>query len=154
MELFRIAQHVYSDDLSGRGAYEYGGRWNEKEHAMLYTSGTRSLAMLETLVHLRRTQPPANRVVIVIYVPDNLIIETFYDRQISEQWQFDQSLTRQIGTAWLMEQRSLLLRIPSVIVKTEFNYLLNPLHAEFSSVKIIDTDPFFFDERLFLTNPR
>lgn len=94
MELFRIAQRTYGSDLSGRGAYEYGGRWNEKEYAMLYTSGTRSLAMLETLVHLRQTQPPANRVVIVLYVPDSVAVETIYDRQLPGQWQADQRLTR------------------------------------------------------------
>ncbi|MBC8151622.1 MAG: RES family NAD+ phosphorylase, partial [Bacteroidetes bacterium] len=87
MELFRIAQKPYSTDLSGRGAFEYGGRWNEKEHYMLYTSGSRSLAMLETLVHLRRTQPPANRVVMILYLPDSLIVDTVHDRQLPEEWQ-------------------------------------------------------------------
>ena len=39
-------------DLSGKGAGITGGRWNEKGVAVVYAAESRSLACLETLVHL------------------------------------------------------------------------------------------------------
>ena len=41
-----------ADDLSGKGAEITGGRWNEKGMAVVYAADSRSLACLETLVHL------------------------------------------------------------------------------------------------------
>ncbi|MBM2839324.1 MAG: family phosphorylase, partial [Deltaproteobacteria bacterium] len=51
MDLFRIAKTKYINDLSGNGARVYGGRWNEKGVAVIYTSESRALAALEFLVH-------------------------------------------------------------------------------------------------------
>ena len=44
----------------------------------------------------------------------------------------------------------MVLKVPSVVVPGDFNYLLNPAHAEFYKVKIKSVEPFNFDERLFV----
>ena len=49
MVVFRIARKEYIQDLSGRGAELFGGRWNEKGIPALYTSSSLSLAALEIL---------------------------------------------------------------------------------------------------------
>ena len=51
MEIYRIAQQLYAEDISGNGAKLYGGRWNSEGLTALYTSFSRSLALLETLAH-------------------------------------------------------------------------------------------------------
>ncbi len=38
------------------------------------------------------------------------------------------------------------------MIPLERNFLLNPLHPEFSRVKLMDTVPFFFDPRTFKTS--
>jgi RES domain-containing protein len=40
------------------------------------------------------------------------------------------------------------LEVPSVIVETESNYLLNPAHPDFTSLKLGTPEPFEFDPRL------
>jgi RES domain-containing protein len=44
--------------------------------------------------------------------------------------------TREIGTKWATEKRSAVLGVPSVVVPTELNFLLNPEHADFSKIQI------------------
>ena len=52
MIVFRLAKKQYTHKLSGEGAELYGGRWNSVGTPMLYTSESRSLALLELAVHL------------------------------------------------------------------------------------------------------
>lgn len=41
-----------------------------------------------------------------------------------------------LGDEWLDSGKSIVMRVPSAIVVGEFNYLLNPLHPDFSKVRI------------------
>ncbi|MCE7039384.1 RES family NAD+ phosphorylase [Dyadobacter sp. CY312] len=147
MELFRITRSEYQNDLSGMGAYYHGGRWNSPRNAMVYSCSRRSLAMLEILVHLQRPTPPPDYVVVVIYVPDAMkFAKGIY---VIPDWQLEPQWTRETGDTWLQEKSSLLLRVPSVVVRNESNYLINPNHPEAESVKVINIEPFEFDSRLF-----
>jgi RES domain-containing protein len=56
--------------------------------------------------------------------------------------------TRDFGSQWVTQARSPALRIPSIVVDGEFNYLLNPRHADFGHLKIGASAPFSFDPRL------
>ena len=40
------------------------------------------------------------------------------------------------------------LQVPSAVIETESNYLLNPQHQDFKTVRVGDPQPFDFDERL------
>lgn len=56
--------------------------------------------------------------------------------------------TRQLGSRWVAESRSAVLRVPSIVVDGEFNYLLNPRHPDFPRLEIGEPRPFSFDQRL------
>jgi RES domain-containing protein len=56
--------------------------------------------------------------------------------------------TREFGTQWIMQARSAVLRVPSIVVDGEFNYILNPRHPDFRHLKIGAPVPFSFDPRL------
>lgn len=44
--------------------------------------------------------------------------------------------------------RSLALRVPSAVIPTEFNLLLNPNHKDVGRIELLDEQPFAFDARL------
>jgi RES domain-containing protein len=56
--------------------------------------------------------------------------------------------TREIGTRWVAESRSAVLRVPSIVVNGEFNYVLNPRHTDFARLEIGEPVEFSFDPRL------
>ncbi len=53
------------------------------------------------------------------------------------------------GATWLRERRSLVLEVPSVVIRNERNYLINPRHPRFDGVFVDPVlEPFVFDDRL------
>jgi len=115
---------------------------------MLYTCSHRSLAMLEILVHWQRPTPPPNYVVVVIFVPDSMTQSN--SLYVREDWKEDLEWTKEVGDSWIKEQKTLLMRVPSVVIPNETNYLINPAHADAGSVKVINIEPFHFGKRLFV----
>ena len=75
MLLWRIAADTpdyASDDRTGKGAELKGGRWNRPGTPMIYTSSSRALACLETLVHFGSSPTlPLDRFLVEFTVPDD-----------------------------------------------------------------------------------
>lgn len=149
MELFRITRGRYISDLSGKGAYERGGRWNSPGKYALYTTQSRSLAMIESLVYLSGLPPDNEYKIAVLYVPDDVFVSTVDIGQLHANWREDQKRTQELGDQWLTERSSLLLRVPSITVKSEHNYVVSPGHSVMNRIKLVDIEPFSFDWRLF-----
>ncbi|GAA4340721.1 RES family NAD+ phosphorylase [Mucilaginibacter gynuensis] len=149
MILYRISNCKYIEDLSGTGARLYGGRWNSEGRAMLYLASTRALCVLEVLVHLPPLMLPNNFCLATIEAPDNSVTEVTVD-DLPVNWQDVSSpmALRQIGDAFLKKEEYLLMKVPSVIVPAEYNYLINPAHPYINKVKVLNRQPFTFDERL------
>lgn len=149
MELYRVTRQKHARDLSGNGAASTGGRWNKIGKPVLYTASSRSLAILETLVHLRQPQPPPDYRVMILYVPDTVALASVMERQLSNNWQTNEAYTQEIGSQWVVTNECLLLRVPSDIIKAEYNYLLNPSQEFFSEVQLLAVEPIEFDPRFF-----
>ncbi|WP_031527971.1 RES family NAD+ phosphorylase [Dyadobacter crusticola] len=147
MELFRISRVEYQDDLTGIGAFRHGGRWNSPGHHMLYTASHRSLAMLEVLVHLNKSVPPPEYVIVVLYVPDAMATPTV--PYMIQDWKEEEYWTKDTGDQWVKDKKTLLCRVPSIVVKSEYNFLINPAHEHASEIKVVGKEPFEFDLRLF-----
>jgi len=149
MVLFRIVNCGYADDLSGMGARLYGGRWNSEGKPAIYLASSRSLAVLEVLVHLPPLMIPDNYCLVEIEVPDNSILDINIDDLPSNWNDVSPPLKlKQIGDEFLKKQDYLLMKVPSSIVSMEYNYLLNPLHQAMKKIKILKKAPFDFDKRL------
>ena len=149
MILYRLTRCVYANDLSGAGARLYGGRWSSIGKAVVYLASSSSLAVLEVLVHLQPLLVPDDYCRTEIEVPDNSI-KSVKIEELPNDWRDispPQILSR-VGDSFVKEGKYLLLKVPSTIVPTEFNYLLNPDHPFIAKVKVIHMQPFSFDERL------
>ena len=151
MEVFRLSKDKYAYELSGYGASLYGGRWNSKGIEIVYTSGNRSLAMAEVLVHLSKNLIPDNYKIITIDIPDDLRINEIYEEILPINWNvFPPSIKTQIiGNEFISQNKYSVLKVPSAITKGDFNFLLNPYNIDFKKIKIINIENFSFDRRFF-----
>ncbi|MEJ2880877.1 RES family NAD+ phosphorylase [Pedobacter sp. GR22-6] len=147
MQVFRIALARYASTLiaSGRAA-----RWNPNDVEMIYTAGSRSLACLENVVH--RNQVGLNQAfqVMTIAIPDDIRIISVDLKKLPVDWINYENipLTQQLGENWIQESKSAVLKVPSSIIMAEYNYLINPLHPDFKSIKLLKSESFVFDRRI------
>ncbi len=150
MHVYRLARYARRYDLSGYGAFLFGGRWNLRGRALLYTAEARSLAVMEVLVHLTSEELPDDMYLLTVDVPDSASQAELTVADLPPDWRRNgqPQPTALLGDAWLAAGATLALRVPSVVVPEEHNLLLNPAHPEFAQVRVLDAQPFHFDERL------
>jgi len=144
--LHRITTKPYINDLSGSGALLYGGRWNRKGTRMLYTSESLSLAVLEIIANLSSSKLN-NLYCVELDFPDNLEIQTL--EKLPKQWNlFPYANGTLEAGSYFVKNEGLCLKVPSAIVPTEYNFLLDPLHKQFYKIKVKDARPFILDQRV------
>lgn len=151
MVVFRLSREQFSYELSGKGAALRGARWNSAGVELIYAACNRSLAMAEVAVHLSFSMLPTNYVMMTTYIPDNVQIEIISEFDLPKNWNdFPHPVsTQKVGDNFVFNQNAVALKIPSVVTKGDFNLLINPKHPDFSKIKIVETEPFPFDTRLF-----
>ena len=147
-EAWRIvkAKHA-ARAFSGEGAARSGGRWNSRGVRVVCASSTKSLAALESLVHLN---PPVRFKYVAIRIKfDDALVEIFPPKALPPDWRVEPPppSTQRIGDAWVLGGRSAMLALPSVIVPGEPNYLLNPAHPDFKGIAMGKPERFTFDWR-------
>lgn len=151
MNLYRISREKYIKDLSGEGAKKYGGRWNLKGTAVIYTSECESLAVLETLVHTPVSAIPDDLTLMILSVPDHLKPETIETDNLPEDWRSYPASNKlaEIGSDWIESKSNLLMKVPSVLTESDWNVLINPSHSDMNKIKVNEIRPFRYDMRLF-----
>ena len=144
---YRLSLRQYAKRaFLGEGASKVGGRWNPRGIPAVYTSATLSLAALEFLAHLSGPQDAPELVSFRLEFDSKLV--TALD--IPEEWRkLPLRETRSLGGAWLAEARSPVLRVPSFVIPSESNFILNPAHPKFSKITIKPAETFPMDPRLF-----
>ena len=150
MRVYRIAKTGYIRDLSGNGSRTYGGRWSPPGIPVVYTSQSRSLAALEFYVHTSPRFMPSDISIAEIDVPDSVHISSVAMPDLPAGWYHYPApmALQEYGLRWFTLGEGLILRVPSVQVKHEYNFLINPVHPDMPGVKILNVDIFLYDERL------
>jgi RES domain-containing protein len=142
-----VAEKHVSEAFSGEGAQLYGGRWNRKGAAMVYTAATRSLAILEMLV---QASPLPKYTAIPATLPAGLSLAVFDENSLPPDRRDmppSESL-RTLGGAWIAAGETCALRVPSAVVPAECNFLLNPAHPDFGKIRIGAPERLSMDRRL------
>jgi RES domain-containing protein len=149
LEAWRMVKEKHlATAFSGEGAAKTGGRWNSRGVAVVYASATRSLAALETLLHLN--PPVLFNYKLLRLEFDESLVERLKLTALPSDWKVEPPplSTRRLGDDWARSSRSAILAVPSVILPDETNYLLNPAHPDFRKIALGPPADFAFDPRL------
>ena len=130
----------------GIGAALRGGRWNPPGAPVIYAAATQSLAMLERLV--QGAELGGARLV-EAEIPDDVPWDDLL-RSPPVGWaDIGSPSAREAGAAWLAAEHTALLRVPSVVVPREANWIVNPAHPDAARIRVGPPEPLGWDPRLF-----
>jgi RES domain-containing protein len=151
MEVYRLSREKFAGSLSGKGAAISGARWNSIGVEMIYTAANRSLAMAEVAVHFSLATIPGDYMMTTIFIPDDISLQKLNTTDLPLDWNSfpPPSTTQAIGDKFIYDNKSGVLQIPSAVTQGDYNLLLNPNHPDFKRVKILLTERFPFDKRIF-----
>ncbi len=136
--------------FDGEGSRLAGGRWNRRGTAIVYTSATLSLAVLEYFVNLPAGAAPPDLVAVAAEAPKDLPVSSVEVESLPRGWRkypAPEALA-EIGTRWVQEGKTPILSVPSAVVPQERNYLLNPAHPRFREIRIGKPEPLSLDPRM------
>lgn len=127
MKVYRIEREKYLETtLKGFGAASAEGyRWNSINTFLVYTAESRALATLEVSVHLDFSEDLPNNW--DIHPPS---LETQY-----------------IGDEFVKDNEAAVLKVPSCIVPSEYNFLINPNHPDAKKITVVSIKQLTFDQR-------
>ena len=150
MKLHRLSLAKYADTaFTGEGSRRVGSRWTPVGYPVVYMASSIALAVLETLVHADWSVLPRH-CVIPVKVPSTIPIASVDIEALPTDWRATPPPVslQQFGRDWLDTGEAVLLRVPSVLVPQEFNFILSPAHPDFHSLTIGVPDDFGIDPRL------
>ncbi len=150
MEVFRISREAYASRLTASGG---ANRWNQRDQFVLYAGSSRSLSTLELIVHRNSIAPHDRYKVLVISIPDSdNLTRQIPVSELPVNWRTMTAYPKlqQIGSKWYESRENLVLRVPSAVIPSEYNYIINMEHPDFKdNIRLVRTEDYFWDDRLF-----
>ena len=112
-----------------------GARWSKRGSSIVYTSASQALGLVELAAYASLEQLPPLAAVPVT-VPEGVAVAEI--DALPEGWErIPAPLELQrVGTTWVEEGASAVLRVPSPVVSDQCNYLLNPAHDDYRRLVI------------------
>lgn len=151
MLVYRIVKlKKRTKDLSGTGAFNEGGRWNNEGVFALYTSESEALAMLEILVNVELPELPPNMFVMTIQIDDAAPIFKMPDKTLPSNWRLPGNIfIKNLGDKILDEKKFIGIKARSAVMENSYNYILNPLYPDYYNlVKVSKVQKLAIDKRL------
>ena len=135
--------------FSGEGARRFGGRWNSIGKLAIYLAEYQSTAALEVLVHHYPLMPQQKYHCFRVEWSEKLM-EKVDDSRLPKNWRANppRCESQDLGDHWLENGTAPVLSVPSAIIPSERNFILNPSHSDFKRIKIHPPKLFVFDPRL------
>lgn len=142
MQLWRLYRHAHGPGLDGGGGLHTAGRWHELGTRVVYFGASPAIVVLEKLAHI---DPDV--------LPSDLVLSSFEGEVSVEELKdfhdaHDIATTRLRGEVFLKTNTSCVLRVPSMVLPEEMNFVFNPQHPDAPKIKLTSPRPFSFDDRL------
>jgi RES domain-containing protein len=142
MDLWRLYRAAHGPGLDGAGGLYAAGRWHRLGRRVVYFGATAAIVVLEKLAHLDPS-----------LLPDDLLLGRFTGEPSVESLaeplpSAGLTACRERGERFLAAGRVMALRVPSVILPEESNYLVNAQHPDSANIRLISARSFLFDGRL------
>jgi RES domain-containing protein len=149
VRVWRIASAMNAA-FDGEGARRYGSRWTPRGLPAVFTSATLSLAALERFVHTDSDLESAGLVAIPVEIGDDIAIASIDPETLPADWRTFPTppALAVIGGQWFATSQAVVLSVPSVVIPHERNFVLNPTHRAFATLRIGRSEPFSFDPRM------
>jgi len=149
MIVYRLAAKDYIRDRTGTGARLFGGRWNPVGHSCIYTSEHVSLALLEKYVHANSKENMKRVALMRMEIPeDKNLIFHIDEKLLKNSWTEDTSYSQWLGEQILDDLSVVAFTVPSAVVPSERNIIINPQAIKFEEVKFLEPVDFTTDYRL------
>ena len=151
MRVWRICPKRYAREaFTGAGGLRHGARWHPKGTRIVYTAESLSLAALEFFVNLEAEAVGVALVTVSAEIPPSVRILPVGVEDIPANWRTYPAPqpVQEIGARWIAAGESAVLSVPSVLIPSERNYLLNPAHPQFARIITQEPEPFLFDPRM------
>ncbi|MEM9834683.1 MAG: RES family NAD+ phosphorylase [Bacteroidota bacterium] len=149
MEVYRVSSKKYARELSASGS---ANRWNIPGEFVIYASSSHSLATLELVIHRNAIKPEIDyRVMIISVANTDTLVRHITTNDLPKNWRkFEAYSELQImGSTWYTSRETLILKVPSVVIPHEHNYIINTKHEDFNAnVQLVRTEDYFWDDRL------
>lgn len=151
MFCWRIAKKKYADSaFDGEGSRRKGGRWTPKGLPAVYTAQTESLAALEQFVQIGDEGQYIQFVCFKVEIPAEVKIMQIDIHSLPNNWKDTPApdSLKAYGAEWLTQGQTAVLKMPSALITSEDNFILNPLHPDFKRIIIPVPQEFCYDPRM------
>ena len=147
MLVYRISKTQYANDLNGTGAKLFGGRWNQIDVPCIYTSESRSLAILEYSVNVNVDYIPRALSICVFEIDESQAKEIKIPKLPGDWREIPAPYSTKDFGSKLLQKENPILKIPSIIIPEEFNYIINP-SVNRNHFKLREIKDFVYDLRI------
>jgi RES domain-containing protein len=153
---WRLIKRVYAKEaFTGTGSRLHGTRWTPRGVPVVYTAESAALAAWEVVIHLPQHALPSAYVLFRVELPEASITRLGAG-DLPAGWDANPPplAVQAIGARWVASRSSLVLQVPSIVIRPESNFLINPAHPDFGQLTISKPEPFLFDPRYFTRSRR
>jgi RES domain-containing protein len=107
--------------------------------------------MVEYFVHIDRDDAPEDLVVVTADIADGVSRKFVSAKRLPNNWRLTPPPPDLvvIGDEFVRRSRAAVLIVPSALAPTECNWLLNPLHPDFSRIRLNPPELFQYDTRFY-----
>jgi RES domain-containing protein len=147
MLAYRIVHKTFSKQLV---ASAMPGRWNSAGNKVIYAADSIPLAFLENMIRRQGVGFNDDFKIMILDIPDRLLFETIDLKQLKTGWRnmHQYSQTQLLGDDWYHFRNTVLLQVPSAVLTSSNNYVINTEHPDFIQINLLAITDLVPDERI------